>query len=92
MHDDTLFWVRRVTESATVHEKQFHAWDRSELLMKTETVWVQDSMYQNDNKRSLKSSRQHSYEAKHKRHQKFNTSHGRQGYPKIAEVNVPMSP
>ncbi len=60
-------WVRRVTESTIVCEKQFHACDSSEMLTKNETMLIQAGMYQNDSKRSMKSSRQHSYEAKHKK-------------------------
>jgi len=46
--------------------KKFHACNNNEMLMKNEIVLVQSSMYQNDIKRSLKSSKQHSYKAKHK--------------------------
>lgn len=85
-------WVRRVTESVTVHEKQFHACDNSEILTKTEMVLVQSIMYQNDSKHLLKSIRKHSYEAKHKKDQKCNTRHGRQAYPKTTELNFSTTP
>jgi len=62
------------------------------MLMKTEMVLVQAIMYQNDIKRSLKSSRQHSYEAKHKKHQKCNRRHEKQAHPKTDVLNVPMTP
>lgn len=61
-------FMRWVVESATSREKQFHACDNNEMLVKTETVLVQASMYKNDNKHSLKSRKQCSYEAKHKKH------------------------
>jgi len=60
--------------------------------MKTEIVLVQDSMYQNNSKHSLKSRRQCSYEAKHKKRQKCNTRHGKWPYPKTTELNVPTTP
>lgn len=85
-------WVRRVTESATVREKQFHACDNSEMLTKTKTVLVKAIMYQNNSKNSLKSSRHHSYEVKQKKHQKCNTRHGRQAYPKTIKRNVLTNP
>jgi len=88
----TCMWVRRVTESVTVHEKQFHACDSSEMLTKTEMVLVQVSMYQNDSMHSLKSSRKHSYEVKQKKRQKCNTRHGRWAYPKTTKLNVLMNP
>jgi len=49
-------------------------------------------MYQNDNENSLKSSKQHSYEAKHKKCQKCNAGHENQAYLKINELNVPKNP
>ena len=60
--------------------------------MKTKTVLVQASMYKKDNNHSLKSSRQHSYEEKHKKFQKCNARHGKQDYPKTTELNVPIAP
>jgi len=45
-------WVKQVAESSTVRAKQFHACDNSEMLMKTETVLVQETMHVNDNKHS----------------------------------------
>ena len=60
-------WVRRVVESTTIREKQFHACDMSEMLMKTKTMLEQASMYQNEKNFSLKSSGQHSYQEKHKK-------------------------
>ena len=60
--------------------------------MKTETVLIQAIMYQNDNKRSQKSRRQHSYKEKHKKRQKCNTRHGKWAYPITNESNVPKSP
>ena len=88
----TCIWVRQVAESVTICEKQFHACDISVMLTKIETVLVQASMYQSDSKCSLKSSRQCSYEAKHKKRQKCNTRHGKQAYPKSLELNVPTTP
>ena len=84
-------WVRRVIESTTIHEKQFHACDNNEIAMKIEMVLVQDSMYQNNNKRSLKLRRQRSYKAKHKKCQKCNTRHENQAYPKTVQLNVPTT-
>jgi len=60
--------------------------------MKIEMVLAQASMYQNDNKRSLKSSRQCSYEAKHKNRQKCNTRYRKWAYPKTTELNVTTTP
>jgi len=50
-------WVRRVAESVTIREKQFHACDSSEMLMKTETVLGKASIHVNDNKHSKESSK-----------------------------------
>ena len=33
-------WVRRITKSVTVREKEFHACNNSEMLTKTETILV----------------------------------------------------
>ena len=60
--------------------------------MKAKIMLAQASMYQNNNKRSLKSSKQHSYEVKHKKYQKCNPRHGKQTYPNTAEMNVPTTP
>jgi len=49
-------------------------------------------MYQNDSEHSLKSSKQHSYESKHKKCPKCNTRHRKQAYPKTTELNVPRNP
>lgn len=59
--------VKQVAESATIHAKQFHACDVSEMLMKTETMLVQAIMHVNDSKRSQKSSKEHSHKLKHKK-------------------------
>jgi len=59
-------WLRRVVESVTVTYTSYHACDNIEMLTKTKTMLVQDSMYQNYSKFSLKSSKQHSYKAKQK--------------------------
>lgn len=85
-------WVRGVAELATVREKQFHACENSEIEMKTEIVLIQASMYQNDDKRPLKSITQCPYEEKHKNRQKCNTSHGKWAYPKTTKLNVPTTP
>lgn len=53
---------------------------------------VKASMYKNNKKRSLKSRRQHSYEAKQKKCQKCNTLHGMGAYPKTTELNVTTAP
>jgi len=50
-------WVRWVAELVIVCEKQFHACDNSEMLMKIEAMLVQARMYQKDKNHSLKSSR-----------------------------------
>ena len=84
--------MRRFAKSTTVHEKQFHACDSIEMLMKTKMVLVQARMYQNNNKHSLKSRRKHSYDVKHKKRQKCNTSHGKWAYPKTVDLSVPTSP
>ena len=56
--------------------------------MKIETELGQAIIYVNDNKRSMKSSKQYSYKRKHKKRQKCSTRHGKRAYPKIAELNV----
>ena len=62
------------------------------MLTKTEMVLVHTRMYQNNSKHSLKSSRQHSYEAKHKKFQKCNIGHGKKAYPKNVELSMPTAP
>ena len=62
------------------------------MLTETEIMLVQASMYQNDNKHSLKSGKQHSYEAKRKKRHKCNTRHEKRTYPKTTELNVPTTP
>ena len=57
----TCMWMRRVDESTTVHEKQFHACDNSEMLMKTKMVLGQDNIHVNDNKYEKKSRKYYSY-------------------------------
>jgi len=88
----TCMWVRQVIESTTICEKQFHACNNSDVETKTKTVLEQASMCQKVRKHSLKSSRQNSYETKHKKHKKCNTRHGKRAYPKTTELNVLTSP
>jgi len=91
-NERTCMWVGRVVESVTTRAKQFHACDSSEIVMQTERMLVQASIHVNDNKCSLKSSRQHSYKVKHKKHQKWNTRNEKWDYQKIDEMNVPTTP
>jgi len=44
-------WVRRVAESTTFHEKEFHACDNTEMLTKTVTVLGRANIHVNDKKR-----------------------------------------
>lgn len=74
-------WVKRVAKSKIIHEKQFHGCDNSEMLMKIEMVLVQYSMHVNDNKRSQKSSEQHSHKPKNKKQQKFYKRQVKPTYP-----------
>ena len=46
--------VKRVTELATVREKQFHACKNSDIATKTKTVLGQANIHVNDSKRSKK--------------------------------------
>ena len=48
----TCMCVKRVAELATVHAKECHACDISEMLTKNEMVLVQANMHANDSKHS----------------------------------------
>ncbi len=85
-------WVKRFAESVTVREKRFHACDINEIAIETEKMLGQASIHVNDNERSKKSRKQYSHKRKHKKRQKGNTRHGKQAYPKTAELNVPTAP
>jgi len=78
----TCMWVRRVAELAIFHEKQFHACNNTEIETKTETVLGQANIHVNNNKRSLKSSKQYSHKWKHKKQQNCNRRHEKRVYTK----------
>lgn len=84
--------VKWVAATMIIQAKQCHACDNSEMQTKTEVMLGQASMNQNNRKHSLKSSRQHSYKAKHKKCQKWNARYEKRAYPKTNELNVPTNP
>ena len=60
-------WVRQFAGSTNVHEKQFHAYDNSEILAKTEIKLGKASIHVNDNKHAKKSNKNYSHKRKHKK-------------------------
>ena len=54
-------------------------------------VLLQANIYQNDRKRSLKSSKQCSHKAKHKKQQKRSARHEKQTYPEKTKLKVPKT-